>query len=190
MATGPLAFCYESGLAKVLVTGGERVTRELVLAAASGDRGAFGRLYESFARMVHGILLARVPFDVAEDLTQDVFIQAMRKLPSLRDPEAFGGWLAMIARNRAHDFHRDSKPTGELKENSASQEPPSPEAVRVFELVRSLPEAYRETLILRLAEGMTGPEIAERTGLTPDSVRVNLHRGMKMLREKLGWEPQ
>ena len=47
-------------------------------------------------------------------------------------------------------------------------------------------EAYRETLALRLVEGMTGPEIAERTGLTPGSVRVNLHRGMKLLRERLG----
>jgi RNA polymerase sigma-70 factor (ECF subfamily) len=185
-----LAICYESGLAKLLVTGRQGETRELVLSAARGDRAAFGRLYECFGPMVHGILLARVPCNVAEDLTQDVFIQAMRKLPSLRDPEAFGGWLAMIARNRAHDFHRDNKPSSELKENSATAEPPSPEAVRVFELLRSLPEAYRETLILRLAEGMTGPEIAERTGLTPDSVRVNLHRGMKMLREKLGWEPR
>ena len=42
-----------------------------------------------------------------------------------------------------------------------------------------------DTLALRLVEGMTGPEIAERTGLTHGSVRVNLHRGMKMLREKL-----
>jgi RNA polymerase sigma-70 factor (ECF subfamily) len=53
-------------------------------------------------------------------------------------------------------------------------------------MIRGLPEAYRETLILRLVEGMTGPEIAERAGLTAGSVRVNLHRGMQMLREKLG----
>ena len=52
--------------------------------------------------------------------------------------------------------------------------------------LRSLPEAYRETLMLRLVEGMTGVEIAERTGLKPESVRVNLHRGMEMLRQKLG----
>ena len=52
-------------------------------------------------------------------------------------------------------------------------------------MIRSLPEAYRETLVLRLVEGMTGPEIAKRTGLTAASVRVNLHRGMKMLREQL-----
>jgi len=50
---------------------------------------------------------------------------------------------------------------------------------------RRLPEAYRETLILRLVEGMTGPEIAAQTGLTPESVRVNLCRGMKLLRELL-----
>jgi RNA polymerase sigma-70 factor (ECF subfamily) len=60
-------------------------------------------------------------------------------------------------------------------------------ANEILELIRALPEAYRETLILRLVEGMTGPEIAARTGLTPASVRVNLHRGMKQLRKKLGY---
>ena len=54
--------------------------------------------------------------------------------------------------------------------------------------IRGLPEAYHEPLILRLVEGMTGPEIAARTGLTAGSVRVNLHRGMQMLRERLGKE--
>ena len=65
------------------------------------------------------------------------------------------------------------------------QKPPDPEAFAVLDSIRSLPDAYRETLVLRLVEGLTGPEIAHQTGLTPDSVRVNLHRGMKMLREKL-----
>ncbi len=53
---------------------------------------------------------------------------------------------------------------------------------------RSLPEAYQETMIMRLVEGMSGPEIAEATGLTPESVRVNLCRGMKLLRARLGEE--
>ena len=60
-------------------------------------------------------------------------------------------------------------------------------AAEILELIRNLPEAYRETLVLRLVEGMTGPEIAARTGLTAASVRVNLHRGMKLLRERLGF---
>ena len=51
--------------------------------------------------------------------------------------------------------------------------------------VRRLPEAYRETLMMRFVEGMTGPEIAELTGLTPGSVRVNLHRGVELLRARL-----
>jgi RNA polymerase sigma-70 factor (ECF subfamily) len=51
--------------------------------------------------------------------------------------------------------------------------------------VRRLPEAYRETLVLRFVEGLTGPEIAELTGLTPGSVRVNLHRGVELLRARL-----
>ena len=53
-------------------------------------------------------------------------------------------------------------------------------------LIRALPEAYREPLMLRLVEGMSGPEIAERTGLTPGSVRVNLHRGIALLRQHMG----
>jgi RNA polymerase sigma-70 factor (ECF subfamily) len=57
----------------------------------------------------------------------------------------------------------------------------------VLDAVRKLPDAYRDTLLMRLVEGMTGAEIAERTGLTEGSVRVNLHRGMALLREKLGW---
>jgi RNA polymerase sigma-70 factor (ECF subfamily) len=61
-------------------------------------------------------------------------------------------------------------------------------AVAILEAVRSLPDAYRETLILRLVEGMTGPEIAARTGMTHGSVRVNLHRGMEQLRAKLSPE--
>ena len=162
----------------------------LVEAAREGDRAAFGVLYGRYSRMVHGILLARVPWAEVDDLVQDVFLQAMRRLHTLREAAAFGGWLAMITRNRANDYHRRTPETIELSEDlegqSAEQVPAQAEALRALEVIRGLPESYRETLILRLVEGLTGPEIAERTGLTADSVRVNLHRGMKQLREKLG----
>jgi RNA polymerase sigma-70 factor, ECF subfamily len=93
----------------------------------------------------------------------------------------------MIARNRAVDFHRQSRNTVELTEDLGSTNTPGAKASEMLEIVRSLPDAYRETLVLRLVEGMTGPEIATRVGLTPASVRVNLHRGMKLLRSKLGF---
>ena len=70
----------------------------LVAAARDGDRAAFGRLYAKYSRMIHGILLARVPQRDVDDLVHDVFILAMRRLETLREAGAFGGWLAMIAR--------------------------------------------------------------------------------------------
>jgi len=158
---------------------------QLVAAAQAGDRAAYGRLYDRFAPMVHGLLLARVPRSDVDDLVQDVFLQAMRRLSSLRSAEAFGGWLATIARNRARDHWRRGEETVELPDDVAGTPHPEAAALAVLAAIRRLPEAYRETLVLRLVEGMTGPEIAERTGLTPGSVRVNLHRGMQMLRETL-----
>lgn len=174
---------------------GERVSRErfsdergLVRAARGGDRQAFGLLYEAYARMVHGILLTRVPPSEADDLAQEVFLKAMSELPRLRDDGAFGGWLATIARNRAHDYYRRLRETVELPEDLAAprtSDRDAHEARAVWAALQGLPRTYRESLILRLVEGMTGPEIARRTGLQPTSVRVNLHRGMKMLRERL-----
>jgi RNA polymerase sigma-70 factor (ECF subfamily) len=159
----------------------------LVEAARNGDRPAFGRLYQLYAPMVHGIILAHAPRQDAADLVQEVFLRALRELGRLRDAAAFGGWLAAIARNRAHDHYRRSRPADELPDSLAAPGRASDDAdaERVLAVVRGLPEAYRETLILRLVEGMTGPEIAARTGLTTGSVRVNLHRGMKLLREQL-----
>jgi RNA polymerase sigma-70 factor (ECF subfamily) len=160
----------------------------LVEAAKDGDRDAFGRLFQRYAAMVHGVLLARVRSSDVDDLMQDVFLIAMQRLSSLREAHAFGAWVAMIARNRAVDFHRSRRRMDELPEDLARAEDGRAEAEQVLEVIRELPEAYRETLVLRLVEGMSGPEIAERVGLTADSVRVNLHRGMKQLREKLGLE--
>jgi RNA polymerase sigma-70 factor (ECF subfamily) len=170
--------------ARVSVTAADE-TAALVAAARAGDRGAFGGLYRRYAPMVHGLLLARVPYGEVDDLVQDVFLIALRRLAALRDAGAFGPWVAMIARNRAVDYYRSNRETQELPDQLCGTPHPEGEARTVLAAIGSLSEAYRETLVLRLVEGMSGPEIAARTGLTPASVRVNLHRGMKQLREKL-----
>ena len=164
-----------------------------VAAARDGDRAAFGRLYERYARMVHGVLLAKVPVGEVDDLVQDVFIRALRRLSTLREAASFGAWLAAIARNLANDYHRRLLPEEALTDDASDHEikggvsvgDHEGSAAAVLEAVMSLPDTYRETLILRLVEGMTGPEIAARTGMTHGSVRVNLHRGMEQLRAKL-----
>jgi RNA polymerase sigma-70 factor (ECF subfamily) len=162
-------------------------------AARDGDRVAFGGLYERYARMVHGILLSKVPAGEVDDLVQDVFIRALRRLPTLREAASFPAWLAAITRNLANDYHRrtpsarpfkDDPPGDELASRTVTAEDPA-QAALILDAVKSLPDTYRETLILRLVEGMTGPEIAARTGMTHGSVRVNLHRGMEQLRAKL-----
>ena len=158
----------------------------LVRRAQAGDGDAFAELYQRFARMVHGVVLARIARTEVDDVVQDVFIAAFERLRELREPEAFGGWLAAIARNRAADHGRRLVPVRAVVDAAApSRAHERVEALEILGAIRSLSEAYAETLMLRLVEGMTGEEIAERTGLTPGSVRVNLHRGMKLLREKL-----
>src|SRR5438132_11507676 len=78
----------------------------LVAAARSGDRFAFGQLYQLYSPMVHAVLLSHAPAAEVDDLLQDVFMRALAKLKRLRDADAFGGWLAAIARNMARDHFR------------------------------------------------------------------------------------
>jgi RNA polymerase sigma-70 factor (ECF subfamily) len=157
----------------------------VVVAARRGDRDAFADLYRRFHRAVHGVVLARVSYGDAADLTQETFAIALERLPQLAEAAAFPGWLLSIARNRSIDHVRGKKPADELVEIPVAA-PRSAEVAQVLRALRALPDAYQETLILRLVEGLTGPEIAEQTGLSAGSVRVNLHRGMKLLRERLG----
>src|SRR5262245_5067033 len=94
----------------------------LVDAARQGSRAAFGDLYRRYARMIHGIVLARVSRSDAEDLVHDVFLHAMARLDTLRDSQAFGAWLATIARNRAVDHARRRVPLTDLPEDLESDE--------------------------------------------------------------------
>ena len=166
--------------------------------ARDGDQLAFRALYERFAPMVHAVLVAHAAAQDADDLMQDVFLAAWRGLHRLQRDEHVGAWLAVIARNRARRSHSRAPPAAE----SLPDEPPDPRTLETrgaeardaadaaLALLAQLPDAYRETLAMRLVEGLSGPEIAEATGLTHGSVRVNLTRGMKLYKELLrkeGW---
>jgi RNA polymerase sigma-70 factor (ECF subfamily) len=164
----------------------------LVAAARAGERVAFGALYERHARMVQAVLCARVAPDGVADLVHDVFLIAMGRLDSLRDDAAFAGWLATIARRRAADWRRRRRDSRVLGGSRAPPRRSRGRGSRVARERRAGPggdrlaaEAYRETLLLRFVAGLTGPEIAQRTGLTHGSVRVNLHRGVALLRQRL-----
>jgi RNA polymerase sigma-70 factor, ECF subfamily len=165
----------------------------LVERVRAGDASAFDDLYRRFAKSVHSVLLARVPPAVAEELTQEVFLAAHRRMGDLREPRVVGPWLHTMARNAAIDHlrSRGRRPREEpLAEQAGRGDPDGELRERVLRHIGELPEAYRETLLMRLVDGLTGPEIADATGLTVASVRVNLCRGMDLLRELLkkeGW---
>ena len=156
--------------------------------ARKGAQTAFAWLHRTFAPLVHAIHLGMTSRAQAEELTQETFVIAFAKLDQLRDTKSFGPWIAMIARRtrpRRDVLQRELAETEELVWTGTSPESMAlaEEALRA---IRCLPETYRETLILRLVEGLSGPEIAALTGLTSPSVRVNLHRGMARLRQALG----
>ena len=166
----------------------------IVERAKAGDQLAFESLYDRFSAMVHAVLLSRVRAAEVDDLSQEVFLAAWRSLSALREAEHVGAWLATIARNaaaRSVGRRRHPEPLTEEVLDNPAVEPDGDAGAEALNALRRLPEAYRETLIMRLVEGLNGPEIAAATGLTHGSVRVNLTRGMKLLKEDLrkrGWQ--
>jgi len=150
--------------------------------------------------MVYAIALSRLGPADAEDVVQEVFMKAFDRLDELRDQGSTGPWLAAIARTVTVDLFRNSL-RHERRVHAAanharagnSETPHGDDDLRVeanevLAAIQKLPDAYRETLVLRLVEGFTGPQIAEQLGMTHGSVRVNLCRGMEQLRKVLGRE--
>ncbi|MCC7389028.1 MAG: sigma-70 family RNA polymerase sigma factor [Phycisphaerales bacterium] len=165
----------------------------LVARAVGGDTLAFADLYREHGPTVHAVLLARVPRADADDLTQEVFVAAWRRLGELRDPDALGAWLMAIARRRAIDWARErARRLARERAQFSNGDPLHPgehaRADAVLAKIRALPEVYREALLMRLVAGMTGRQIAARLGMTEGSVRVHLHRGMGLLRETMAEE--
>jgi RNA polymerase sigma-70 factor (ECF subfamily) len=177
---------------------------ELVLVqnAKSGDRAAFEELVRRTSRLV----FARLYLDTgdthrAEDLLQETLLSAFRRIYELADPRKFRAWLLIIAQNVAidatrHDLRkkRAAPPrSGEaaLKLVADKIGPPEEHAERnelrgqVLSALRSLPEEYRMPLTLRYIGGADYDSICTQLGLTNGSLRGLLHRGLKLLRDKL-----
>jgi RNA polymerase sigma-70 factor, ECF subfamily len=170
----------------------ERELVRWISLAQAGSQSAFGLIYRRFAPMVHAILLGRFRVAIADELTQECFATAFAQLKSLREAAKFGPWIAAIARRARASDHAlgahgpEHAPALDDRADADASLEQSAEVTQVLRKLHQLPEAYRETLLMRLVEGLSGPEIAELTGLTAASVRVNLHRGMAKLRDALG----
>jgi RNA polymerase sigma-70 factor (ECF subfamily) len=173
----------------------------LVRRARAGDRAAFEELVRRTSRLVY----ARLYLDTgdahrAEDLVQDTFLRAFRALPRLADLDNFRPWLLAIAHAALidaarHDARRKraAPPRSDtpLSAVPGGGPPPDEEAARaelrrrVLAVLRSLPEDYRLPLTLRYFTGADAEAIGAQLGLSNGALRGLLHRGLKMLRDRL-----
>lgn len=136
----------------------------------------------------------------AEDVTQEVLLRLFRHRRKV-EPERMGAWLLRVTRNACYDLLRQrrtrNRHTTEIDEEVALELPdddtPSPEAQAgtaafrrgLEEALRELSEPYRSVLILREIQGLKYREIADTLEMPLNTVRVNLHRGRRQLRERL-----
>jgi RNA polymerase sigma-70 factor, ECF subfamily len=194
---------------QVLGTGGkqERVSRvgltaaDLV-AARGREPAAVTRVYTAYAPALFRFFLAAVgDRPTAEDLTGDVFKSAIEGLPRFRGPvEALGGWLFTMAHHDLSDYRRRQarhlvQPLDDLFEEAAlvaGADDPEDLAIqriegdRVLAALRQLSPDQREVLLLRMAAGLTAPEVAAIVGKTTGAVKSLQRRGVASLARVLG----
>ncbi len=168
---------------------------ELVHAAQRGNKRAFVEIVARHQAMVSGIAFGIIgEFAASEDIGQEVFLTAWRKIQNLREPEKLKGWLAQIARNAALAHMRGRRPHVELDESlTLADESPTPdqaaateeEAELVRQSLANLPEMYRLPLVLYYREGQSVRAVAETLGISEDAVKQRLMRGREMCRDRI-----
>jgi RNA polymerase sigma-70 factor (ECF subfamily) len=172
-------------------------TAFLVERAQAGDRAAFGLLVEQFQRTIYSVCLARLgnPSE-AQELTQEVFLHAMKRIGQLREPERFAGWLRQVAVRMAINraTRRVAPPTVEaeiLEGAGARRADPLDELIsreraqRLWEALGRLKRLDRDTLVAFYIHGQSLIEIAERLETPIGTIKRRLHTARKRLRAEL-----
>ena len=160
--------------------------------AAAGDAAAFRILYDRSADRVHRTARWLLGSSDVEDVVQDVFIRAWQQLPSLRQPEAFDGWLHRLAvnvilRSRAQWRHRaDREPAGNSASSAAAPQSPPGLRLDLERAVGVLPPRARHVFLLYDVEGYSHEEIGSMLGISHHTSRSQLHRARSLLRGLLG----
>lgn len=170
--------------------------QKLVRAARSGDKGAVGKIYDTFLDAVYRFVFFRVGTrEDAEDITEAVFISIFEHIRDYKEKGLpFEAWIYRIARNKIIDHYRTHKPRVSLEEIT---EKPSDESVEnkvltkltkeyVMNFLRTLPESYQEIIILKYIEEKTNEEISELLDKPLAHVRVLQSRAIGKLRSVVG----
>ncbi|GHT44693.1 hypothetical protein FACS189454_02780 [Planctomycetales bacterium] len=167
--------------------------------ARNGDTAAFAKIVKQYQAVISGVLFnVTGDFHKSEDLAQETFLIAWKKLADLQNTDDILPWLCTIARNLANRSFRKQQPLnqsgygGEIAGNQSSAEhEPSNEMIRreqsemVWAAVAEIPESQRETLVLFYRTGQSIHEIAAATASTEDAVKQKLYRARLSLKSKL-----
>jgi RNA polymerase sigma-70 factor (ECF subfamily) len=161
---------------------------ELVQSAQHGKLEAFTMLYERYLPMVCNRVRYTVPPEDVEDVTQEVFISAIRSIKSFRGEAKFGTWLRTLTiRQIAEYYRRRKRPTAPLDENlhAPHDHGATDEAILLRQAFKKLPEQYREILLLRFAEDMPFNEIARLQKRNVESVKSLFRRAVAALQKQV-----
>ncbi|GHT45503.1 hypothetical protein FACS189454_05100 [Planctomycetales bacterium] len=167
--------------------------------ARNGDTAAFAKIVKQYQAIISGVLFnVTGDFHKSEDLAQETFLIAWKKLADLKNTDDILPWLCAIARNLANRSFRKQQPLnqlgygGEIADNKSSDATePSNEMIRreqsemVWAAVAEIPESQREALVLFYRTGQSVHEIAAATEVSEDAVRQRLHRARLSLKSKL-----
>jgi len=161
--------------------------------ALGGDERAFERLYRTHHRRVYSLALRMAGPMWAEDLTQEVFIRAWRKLDTFRQEASFGTWLFRLAVNlilsRRETLKRRQQRTmpggDEALKKLATREKPPDLAMDFEGAIQELPDGAREVFVLYEIQGYPHAEIGEMMGISVGTSKSQLHRARMLLRERL-----
>ncbi len=149
------------------------------------------RLWEEFADQLGGFLRARVGSEAeAEDLRQEVFLKLQKQLEAGRTIHDLGAWLYRTARNAVIDHYRTRKLSepvdASVADESGNRDPDLAPLLASFRgMIHSLPDGYREAVVLADIEELPHKEVARRLGLTLSAAKSRIQRGRAMLRESL-----
>lgn len=171
------------------------VSDEELVARAQDDPQAFADLYDRYLPLVYRYLYARIgePEEV-EDLTSQVFLDALRAFPRYRHQGHFAAWLLVIARRKAADHYRKRIPQVSIdmaggmhstEPNPLAQVVQADELCRLSELVNELAEEERELLRLRFAARLSFGEIAGLLKRKESAVKMALYRLLERLQAQL-----
>lgn len=164
--------------------------------AAGGDALAFEELYKRHSGFVHSVCLRMTRNTAeAEDLTQEVFIQVLRKLAGFRGESAFSTWLYRLSVNQVlmhfrKKYWRDTRPTPEhFSGPPIGREPAGRDdslaRVALKSAIARLPPGYRRTLVLYDVAGFNHQEIADMLGCSDGTSKSQLHKARMKLRSVL-----